>query len=782
MNIILYPRVYNKRGAENSHSVLGVTHEGELVNVKLRLDKVTENSPSIKEFSRDDRKAKQACTATKDNGKDKREGVLLFTRCFLDEKDYNNNETNYVAKWATVLCEDKDSNEPLIGFGRLVIPKDFEIYKSLAEKLQVALEKEEDDEIDSIKTEMAKYSSFSFPGIIYSHDKIRTFISSEIEEARKYVKQSIHETFQSGMVGGFAIRLLTKDYKVIPNSYLEVYQKYNPKTKEYITAKQTADMYFDSDHARTAFKSNEFLIDIIPLKRMNSGKFTTKHYSSKNVYPMVKSLYSTIKGNIKICKVVAKTYNFVNPQNFDETKVLLDRMHSLSEPLGHPMRLSKDGTMSLLLRGETSDSINTDTEKFYWVGNDPSRMSMTRNQRILYLLDKGHMPTSSKGRVNDTVQLIENDSYPINNDDDDDSSENIQNSSSENMKSNKMEIEEDSQIIDEIVTDSDEKDLGKDTDCEQEMDGIVNHVKQSENQVEAELSSDEELEQSEPSQDLTSPHISDEENFVDECHVDAESKSDSNNNEGINSTDVDINDVDKNKIQTLDDHIQTESTVTHVDFGSLVELEDSLSTTQSGNHEDTNPEGIVDVSPENSFVQDQEPIEVRNDSCEIVEESDSTVNSDEGVEEYGSTDYLDEQVEESDSTDYSDEGIEESDSTDNLDERVEEPNTTDNSSDEDLRLTEEEKEIELQEDIQDDYSSKFMESIEQIKKGKASDVISDEQDPADILARWTNGSVDKKDVEPKPLEVEPKEKPQQVEASGEEELTGMAAFMKGYLE
>ncbi|TOJ27204.1 hypothetical protein CGI42_28010, partial [Vibrio parahaemolyticus] len=104
------------------------------------------------------------------------------------------------------------------------------------------------------------------------------------------------------------------------------------------------------------------------------------------------------------------------------------------------------------------------------------------------------------------------------------------------------------------------------------------------------------------------------------------------------------------------------------------------------------------------------------------------------------------QVEESEPTDYSDEGIEESDSTDNLDERVEEPNTTDNSSDEELRLTEEEKEIELQEDFQDDYSSKFMESIEQIKKGKASDVISDEQDPADILARWTNGSVDKKDV------------------------------------
>ncbi|KOE91380.1 hypothetical protein ACS91_06450, partial [Vibrio parahaemolyticus] len=213
-----------------------------------------------------------ACTATKDNAKDSREGVLLFTRCFLDEKDYNNNETNYVAKWATVLCEDKDSNEPIIGFGRLVIPRDFELYKSLAEKLQAALDQEDDDEVDAIKTEMAKYSSFSFPGIIYSHDKIRTFISSEVEEAREYVKQTIHETFQSGMVGGFAIRLLTKDYKVIPNSYLEVFQKYNPKTKEYITAKQTADMYFESDHAKTAFKSNEFLIDIIPLKRMNSGK------------------------------------------------------------------------------------------------------------------------------------------------------------------------------------------------------------------------------------------------------------------------------------------------------------------------------------------------------------------------------------------------------------------------------------------------------------------------------------------------------------------------------
>lgn len=771
MNIILYPRVYNKRGAENSHSVLGVTHEGELVNVKLRLDKVTENSPSIKEFSRDDRKAKQACTATKDNGKDRREGVLLFTRCFLDEKDYNNNETNYVAKWATVLCEDKDSNEPIIGFGRLVIPKDFEAYKLLSEKLQVALEQEDEDEVDAIKTEMAKYSSFSFPGIIYSHDRIRTFISSEIEEAKTYVKESIHETFQSGMVGGFAIRLLTKDYKVIPNSYLEVFQKYNPKTKEYITAKQTADMYFDSEHAKTAFKSNEFLIDIIPLKRMNSGKFTTKHYSSKNVYPMVKSLYSTIKGNIKICKVVAKTYNFVNPQNFDETKVLLDRMHSLSEPLGHPMRLSKDGTMSLLLRGETSDSLNTDTEKFYWVGNDPSRISMSRNQRILYLLDKGHMPTSSKGRVNDTVQLIENDLYSNKINESDGSIGQKETPLNQTIQSQEVEREEDSPVIDEVESNSEQEDLSMVTDNESNKDASEDYG------VKVELSSDHEQEQSDSSQDSVSPNTIDEENISDESHdeepheiynkeasetvknehdcildvVDSkksihsyamdpvseedmvkphEKSIDSENDEVINSIVTDMKDDDEDHEQGGDDNIQTESTVSQVDFGSLVELEDTLSTNQPGNNEVKSSEEVVDTHPEDSYIQEQDTIEEDENSGKQGEELCST----------------------------------------------------DNSVEQDQSSITDDKFIEVQEEIEDDYSSKFMESIEQIKKGKKSDVIHDEQDPADILARWKNDSDDKKDVESKPSVGESKEKPQKFEAPGEEGLTGMAAFMKGYLE
>ncbi|KOY40082.1 hypothetical protein [Vibrio parahaemolyticus] len=747
MNIILYPRVYNKRGAENSHSVLGVTHDGELVNVKLRLDKVTENSPSIKEFSRDDRKAKQACTATKDNAKDSREGVLLFTRCFLDEKDYNNNETNYVAKWATVLCEDKDSNEPIIGFGRLVIPKDFELYKSLAEKLQTALEQEDDDEVDAIKTEMAKYSSFSFPGVIYSHDKIRTFISSEVEEARKYVKQTIHETFQSGMVGGFAIRLLTKDYKVIPNSYLEVFQKYNPKTKEYITAKQTADMYFESDHAKTAFKSNEFLIDIIPLKRMNSGKFTTKHYSSKNVYPMVKSLYSTIKGNIKICKVVAKTYNFVNPQNFDETKVLLDRMHSLSEPLGHPMRLSKDGTMSLLLRGETSDSLNTDTEKFYWVGNDSSRVSMSRNQRILYLLDKGYMPTSSKGRVSDTVQLIENDSYLSQMDEEHNSSELHQNPVDINKKPQEMEREYDPEPVEQIDTNSEQSNLVQVIDGDTESVGNDHQTEQADNEVAGESSLNNELEQNVCSQESTSQsaiiednntvesteevHKSNFKEELEKVELDSDRNSDvfesndthneelthtesheeellSNDDDEISHPIVEIDEDNGESEFAIDEIVDTKA---QDDFGSLVELEDSLSTTNTQVQEDTTPEKMVDITSEKE-VQDQD------------ESENIALQEQEPIEE---------------------------DETD-------------------------------QEDTQDDYSSQFMESIEQIKQGKKPALAKDEQDPADILARWTNGSEDKNVVEPNPLQDEPKEKPQQDEASEEEGLTGMAAFMKNYLE
>lgn len=120
VSIVIYPRSYNKRGDVSLHSVQGVTPDGIEVNIKLRVDGRAYPFgaiPSIKELSRTDIKAKNACMASPFNSKDNREGVLLFTNAKLD---LNNRRgiPSYVARWGQVLATDSDANSPLFGPGR----------------------------------------------------------------------------------------------------------------------------------------------------------------------------------------------------------------------------------------------------------------------------------------------------------------------------------------------------------------------------------------------------------------------------------------------------------------------------------------------------------------------------------------------------------------------------------------------------------------------------------------------------------------------------------------
>lgn len=82
--IVFYPRKYNKRGEEALHSVQGVDSAGNEINVKLRISSALmshEGCPSIAEFSRTDRKAKMACSASPENSPENPDGILLFTHC-----------------------------------------------------------------------------------------------------------------------------------------------------------------------------------------------------------------------------------------------------------------------------------------------------------------------------------------------------------------------------------------------------------------------------------------------------------------------------------------------------------------------------------------------------------------------------------------------------------------------------------------------------------------------------------------------------------------------------
>lgn len=139
--IILYPRTYNQRGVESLHSVEGLTHDGRLVNIKLRVQgnvRMAEATPSISRFAkRDIRESKLSCLASEDNGPNNPSGILVFTDC---EEDTNNRKSvvSYISRWAQILRSGHNAGAygssgdlPFIGLGRLFIDKETKKIKRL---------------------------------------------------------------------------------------------------------------------------------------------------------------------------------------------------------------------------------------------------------------------------------------------------------------------------------------------------------------------------------------------------------------------------------------------------------------------------------------------------------------------------------------------------------------------------------------------------------------------------------------------------------------------------
>ncbi len=135
--IILYPREYNLRGGDARSSVKGITHDGELVTIKLRVDgaiHTVEAIPSISSFAKTSTlESRQSCLASPDNSPQKPMGILIFIRCDLEENPRDpdkNYPIYYTSRWAYVLrtghqplTADFRGDLPFIGLGRVVIDK-----------------------------------------------------------------------------------------------------------------------------------------------------------------------------------------------------------------------------------------------------------------------------------------------------------------------------------------------------------------------------------------------------------------------------------------------------------------------------------------------------------------------------------------------------------------------------------------------------------------------------------------------------------------------------------
>jgi len=342
ISIILYPRSYNKRGAENLHSVRGVTSTGVEVNIKLRIDEKyigKPYSPSIKEFARKDRGAKNPCLSSPTNSPENREGMLLFSRAEIDLSNKTNTPT-YVAKWAVVLAADKMSPEPIIGLGRIDVRKQgaqMEKLKAQLHSLRSSGKHEKSKEIQTIKKELDDPRNFSFPAVLYMPERL-IVQNDNLQKFSAACAQAVELNGQLGRVGGVLIRARDMNGNIVPNSFVELFQRFQGETQAFESGDSLMQHWLDSPHVELR-QGDHF--EAIPLLKINNGRHGNNYYGAPKNYEKILSTYFDQSGSPLVCQVAVRVTEYQ-----DQSLTLVSRVFPLSAPIGECSRLNREGMVS----------------------------------------------------------------------------------------------------------------------------------------------------------------------------------------------------------------------------------------------------------------------------------------------------------------------------------------------------------------------------------------------------------------------------------------------------
>lgn len=349
VNIILYPRSYNKRGDESGHSVSGVTDDGTEVCVRLKISdqyKGEEWTPSIAEFAREDFRANMICVASEKNSKDEREGVLLFssaTKVSNPSKAGTGIDT-YNAKWAHVLSEGKHAPEPIFAMARIEFNRDSSEIKKLKEEISFMSDDPLKKDDVAALTEMIKNPQlFWYSAVIYHYEDL-VVIPSDRNALISAIHECLDKNVKSGMTNGFMIRKVDQNGFVVKDSCKEFFsfflssQKRNQNGAEFLKRNGSLlDQY--------GFLDGKYRLEIMPLSRLSGLKSTSRHYGTPDQFKRLVRIYGE-NDDKRACRAVIKSGSSVNDT------LILSRVFPLSSSTGSPELLSKEGLFNKCHVGE----------------------------------------------------------------------------------------------------------------------------------------------------------------------------------------------------------------------------------------------------------------------------------------------------------------------------------------------------------------------------------------------------------------------------------------------
>jgi hypothetical protein len=353
INIILYPREYNKRGHETLHSVRGITSSGDEVNVKLRVPekyKTHDNFPKISELASVDVKSKRYCLSSSVNSKSNREGILLFSGAKKEPIKKNKIDT-YIASWVEVLSNGANSPVPIYGFGRMDVNKKSKKTASLKKQLNFHIENNSpQDLINDLQSEVDNPKNYSYSAIHYIHKKVMNFSHTEKIRLKDYFVQVIDNYTKIGKVGGVMIRSFDRNGLVIKSSYKEFFPRYSVVSSGIqigkITFEDIKDDLFSVFDLPGAIQH-----EIVPLVKITTGPKSSEYYGDKERYSRLLNMFFDDNLQPKICKMVSRITEYI-----ESGTTLLYKTFPLTIALGHPAKLSKDGIISLRFNSESIGS------------------------------------------------------------------------------------------------------------------------------------------------------------------------------------------------------------------------------------------------------------------------------------------------------------------------------------------------------------------------------------------------------------------------------------------
>lgn len=389
INIVLYPREYMIDGNPENHYVSGVTLDGRVIKVRLRLDpkylesiegKEEKVPPRLSEFARKDYKAPRPCIASPDNGRDKREGVLLFSKAYPVDED----ETEYVAGWAVLLAEHDGSPDPLFGLGRIQIDAfeygECQRIKDDIERLESLVatphhDATADAKLSRLYRELHNATTFRFRAFMFKPYEIERIYPLTEQKMRDIIIHYLDKYTCNGMYGGVFVRVIDKKTGLVTrmSEFVEITfnqgrivtpdEVYN----EFMYGKknESGRVIKGGGGIQILRKSDDIEVDIIPTQSVNCGPLGNKYYKDYDQYNSLINTYTdSTTGLPMLCDVAIRTW--VNPQTGN---TLLARIYAISPMKGNEFEMDEKGRFTHRLEGKSytgaidSDLIERATER-----------------------------------------------------------------------------------------------------------------------------------------------------------------------------------------------------------------------------------------------------------------------------------------------------------------------------------------------------------------------------------------------------------------------------------